>query len=895
MPGTTQVYDPVVYRSGTRNGVTFSSNLPHRAPVLCYIAGIECPITSATVSYGVWKIPEAQVTMFPDTTLQRFGAQDRVPIVLFYLDEYIDPLRPTWRLLFEGEIVGWGYSNSSAGRAITFHALMDIAVWTQLFLFYMTNVDTVASGVLGASQDASQINQAAAVFPYSLFKKGLITTGDQGYITRPFDLAYNVVRGLIADNAPKDKKCVPAVNFFSRWTRRQQFHNKWVALPFLDEQHDATGDPVANQPAGIFPILRAVQSEQAVKAIENHVVSEMSGGSIYTILKQVLDTVNMELTMLPTAAAVGTYTNGSIFGRPQLVTPKQTGLFMPESFFKPGAHDAGLIDPKKPVRLTNYFVKPQMFFGLPPCCNVIFPSMTPSIQYNENYATQPTRLYFEDSALVNLTAAQTKAKTKEFFLNALARAYPPEADKKYQDKRKGVTPNETGKNLLLWPEEFFKGPVTARYPAPPWLMYFASQNQGSGVPTGKPVASATDKSVVPETGDSVTDQDLYILYAQYEFFRQVYSQRGGAAECALHPYLVPGFPIMIFDDFQAKMHVIGYLMNVTQQFSAGGVGTSVNFSYARTIYEFFQDIANEMESPALKERIGLATAAAPPEPIPEIRDVIQHFSRADQFYQALFYRRPDPVTRPAVFQYRDLLAFVNADGTLSDITIEGLNEETIKKRKTDLEAAKKVLEGYGNEQVAAKTAAAGEQAQGGKIDTTKIREALATAGSTLTSVEDVTPAVVKAALASIESEVARITDPDKRKQGLSHNLSAANDIVPKPGYEPYFDSYDAAMQYCARPICTLEEYIIFINGLRETPIDDMAYDDGSVAHSARYYARIRKLKGAVAATKATNEEQGLQGSAPTAVAEDFPVLRAEWDKILLDYRARIYASVKVSR
>ena len=88
----TQAYDPVTYRSGTRKGITstiFSSNVPHRAPLLCYIAGIECPIVAATISYGVWKIPEASISMFPDPQLQRFGTDDRVPVVIFYLDEYI--------------------------------------------------------------------------------------------------------------------------------------------------------------------------------------------------------------------------------------------------------------------------------------------------------------------------------------------------------------------------------------------------------------------------------------------------------------------------------------------------------------------------------------------------------------------------------------------------------------------------------------------------------------------------------------------------------------------------------------------------------------------------------------------------------------------------------------
>lgn len=916
MTATQQKYDPVTYRSGTRKGITtavFSSNMPHRAPLLCYIAGVECPITAATVSYGVWKIPEASISLFPDPTLQRLGAEDRVPMVLFYLDEYIDPTNPTWRMLFEGEIVGWGYTNSAAGRSINFNCVMDIAVWTQLFLFYMSTLSGVAAGTSSGAQTGEQINQAVAVYPYALFKKGLITEGDTGFIERPFDLAYNVIRGLIADKVPEKLRCVPAVNFFSRWTRRQQFHNKWVALPFLDELHDTSGKKEANQPPGVFPVLRAVQSQQAIDAIQNHVSTSMSGASIYTMLKHVLDTVFMEIAMLPTPAAVTTSLNGSILGAPRFLNDTEREKLQTKADAK-ASKDATdfaetfgttspqsvrvdlpkhIKDPKKPIRLTNYFIKPQMFFGLPPVCNVIFPSMTPQISYRENYVTQPTRLYFQDDSLVNLMSVQNQTD-RQLILKALARAYPPEADVKFQDHIKdGAGAGETGKNLLIYPEEFFKGPVTARFPAPPWLMYFASQGQGTGQPSGKAVAQKTDKSVLPVTGDAVSDQDVYVLYAQYEYYRQRFIQRGGAIECAFHPYVVPGFPMMAFDDFQSKLHIMGYLMNVTQQFSAGSVQTSLNFNYGRTIYEFFADVANEMDNPSLEHREGLATAAAPPEPIPEIRDITQHFYRAEQFYQALFFMRPEAPKRPAVFDYRDILAITKSDGTLEDLSIEGVNEETKKRQDTEKTAALKVLNAYQSDGTRrAAVTATGEKIKGGKVDTTKERAAILAAGVTLNAVEDMSDAVVTAAASNLVSQLA--TNPK-----TVHNLgeALAGDVVPKPGYEPYFDSYDAAMQYCARPICTLEKYIAFINGVREGVRDDVTYDDGSTARSARYYDRIRRLTGATVGMKApTKEQQGLLGAGdPQAVPEDFPDMRAEWDKTLLAYRARVYASVKVSR
>jgi hypothetical protein len=924
-PSVQDLYDPVTYRSGTKAGVTtvqFSSNLPHRAPLLCYIAGIECPIISATVSYGVKKIPEANISMFPDPQLQRFGAEDRVPMVLFYLDEYIDPERPAWRLMFEGEIVGWGWTNSPLGRSIQFSCVSDIAIYTQLFFFYMTSLSSLAQGHLTAKQTGEQINQATAVYPYALFKKGLIQSGNQDYIKRPFDFAYNVLRGLISTEVDKKLLSVPGVNFFTRWVRRQQFHNKWVALPYLDAVTGKDGKDLPDQPPGIFPVLRAAQSSQAVEALEKHIGGQGGGGSIWSMLNSVLEVVFMELAMLPTAPAVAaSVSEGTILGKPEIVAP--SGIHMPEADYE---HISGEVldevrlkeggistaDIKKvlgdnvgnykkntrPIRLVNYFLKPQFLFGLPPACNVIFPSMIQQGGFQENYITQPTRLYFQDDTLANLVPMQGKGNEnlKTYLMTVLARAFPPEADNKFQDSVKGKGTNETGKNLLIWPEEFFKGPVTARYPAPPWLMYLASYYQTQSKKSG----AKGSKTVTPSEGDVLTDEDLYRLYAEYEYWRHRYSKRQGTEQLAFHPYLVPGFPVMLFDDFQSALHVIGYLMNVTQSFSSGNVATNINYTYGRTLQEFFDNIAEQMDDPAVESRKGLATAAAPPEPIPEIRDVIQHFSKADTFYKNLLYRRIDTPNKDHVFEYRNLLSFVKADGSTESITIEGLNEETLAQTKTDLSKHKKVVQNILDKNASDLIKRFIELRENkpplaltqDNTQVTGLGEAFDVAGIEFSVTDlDGLLRILKETLTLIEALEKGLTNPK-----VTHNLGGTQkQIVPKPGKEDLFDNYDAAMKYAARPICTLEEYIGFINGVREGINDDFTYEDGKKIPSARYYTRIRRMTEATTNTKATEEQEGLKGKAPAAVPSSFPQLRAEWSKSLLAYRANVYSRTRVSR
>jgi hypothetical protein len=593
-----------------------------------------------------------------------------------------------------------------------------------------------------------------------------------------------------------------------------------------------------------------------------------------------------------------------------------------------------------------------MFFGLAPTCNVIFPSMTPQISYNENYVTQPTRLYVEDNNLVNLVAGkQVSQEMDKLITNVLARGYPPPVDRIYRDRVLGQNASLTGKNLLIYPEEFFKGPVTTRVQAPSWFMHYANivNAQGHG-------ASAPDaKSVGPANGKSLTDQDVYLLYAQYEYFRQRYAQRTGAVQCAFNPYVVPGFPMVAFDDFQSRLHTVGYLMKANQTITSEGLNTTLQMSYARTIYEFLEDIANEIDNPALASRKGLATAAAPPEPIPEIRDIVQHEYKCDQFYQALFHQRQDKDTatkkkKPAVFRARDILAFVKADGKLEDIFIEGKNEETITKKVGQLAAAQTVLLNLKGNSIAMQKYIFGGMKESERKTIEKALDVIMESDRQDKNARSNSVIAIYGSNGYINAIRNRNNFDEvlstaaqavalNSKQTTSHNLAGASqrELTPRPGYEPLFDSYDAAMKYCSRPICTLEEYILFIGGTPSGPQDDVAYKDGGGVPSARYYERIRTLTGADETTSVKDAQQGFKetdskqataapatatGGAATGVGTDeeavllahikatsnvqavepgeavptsFPQMRAKWDEVLLRYRRNVYSAVKVQR
>lgn len=440
---------------------------------LVYINGIEVPAQAVSVSYGVWQVPQAAISLVPDSILHRLGAEDRISVQIFYLDQWqYSP--PQYCLLFDGEIVGWGQTSTTGARSLQINCHDYIQIFSQLFFFLMSSFDDMAIGASGTAMGISgatiNVGTFGALYPFSLFSQGLADPGDGAgnntVIKRPVDFAYNIVRALIKAQHPN--RAVPATNFFAPWCKRTNFHKRWVALPYFD------ADPLRPDVAGIFPILRAVQDEKAVSAVAKMASNHNNAGSLWAMLTEVLRTVLMEVAMLPTPAAV----------RSDYATLLPKGQPSPEG----------------PVFLTNYFVKPATYFSLPPASNVFFPSQLETYSYQEGIADQPTRMYFNESAMLSLlgnaSGSTPSAGMAARMQDALCTGYPEEVDIASRDAR--YAPGQNGKNLLVYPEEFFKGPVIVRRAMPRWFSFLleAMQSETTSGTGGTPDSPSPDSSGV---------------------------------------------------------------------------------------------------------------------------------------------------------------------------------------------------------------------------------------------------------------------------------------------------------------------------------------------------------------------------------------------------------------
>lgn len=905
----------------TTSRITYSNNRDHNGSFLLYINKIEVPGASVRVKYGVWGIPEATINMAPDPVLQRLGAEDRVQVQVFFIDDFLldsSGQEATPRLLMEGEIVGWGYQNTKAGRSITFSVVNQMAIFTQLFVQFLTNVDDMAAHAVDIGTiTTSAPTRSELVLPYSYFTQGLVGTDR---IRRPFDFLYNCVKNFLVPSIPDSpgepppggfnampaaQRAVPAANFFARWARLTNFHNRFVATPTFDE-----GDGADN----IFPILKALQTTSAIDVLSKSLIGQVqNAGSLWDMLQTVFQTMFEEIAMIPTAPLV------SVDLKTSQVLPTK---FTDHKVVDDGNKTKAATDPipTKPNRLVNYFTKPQFIFGLPPTCNVIFPSMVEQYSYDENFATQATRLYFNDEVINRLF--NVRGQLDPAILNALAVAYPPEASGFQVAKQSNL--KSTGKNFLLFPEEFFKGPVMDRRALPTWL-YFLKQAEETkkGQQDQKTSPDDTPAGTSPFSLIKDTDPNVYFLYAEYEYFRERFSRRAGAVVCKFNPFVIPGFPGAVFDNRATRMDIFCYITSVEHVMAERSVQTVISYAYGRTFQEMFDLLAKDFAEGST------AFAVGPRDPIRDVRDVIQHFASAETFYQALLFGRPEKPLKAAAFDWRQVVGYrsdiegdqpdpIILDGT-NDSLINAYNQAVLDDRKL---AANLTVLAESQAAAEAEVIAATEDIDRissltvtTPVDVAQLNQAEATLAASTTKRADLDKRV-----AENEAERAKLLptlqNKDVQNKTVTHNLSTTRELVPMPSFEDAFNSFDAAMQYVWRPICSLDEYIIFTGVVGENPIPAFGTP---FSIGARYYERIGRMvplpanfklppgadgiAGVITQLSSTTQvaqpdggNQGAPQPAPTVpgLQPDFPQTRANWDLALLAYRSNVYIA-KVPR
>jgi len=881
--------------------IGFTDNYPHEGAYLVYINGIEVPVEAVSINSNVGGVPPtATLQLAPDPILARLGAEDRVEVQVFYLDDIFPQIdqkkEPDFRLLYEGEITGWSYVNTARGRSLSFRCRNFLKILEDLKPSYITGFASVAQSTTDAPQgDEVAFLANPLLFPWSRFFYGLDQTQEK-LIRRPYDLIMNAIDSVSTGTAQEKYASSVAVNFFARYMARTMFRNRFVPSPVIET--DVLSESVTDS-TGVFPILRAVQSQKVVETMVRGAASNGQDASIWGTIQQLFLRLYYETATIMAAPIAqvnrvpNSTANGTIIGPPK---------------FK-GTQPDSPAEAQKPNCLVNYVTKPQWLFGVIPSCNVVFPSMIDELRMDEDYEDQPTRLYINDLWYIETTTGNDPMGAATA---ALRSGYPEqverEMNKRFGDGSTTTNPTVSGRNFLIWPEEFFKGPKPANVRLPEWFTMLAETAQSStdvserqaqlalqelkdteaqGNDVATVIASLVKRGMVPESVGQTASTTQAVLqvkqilelqaggktafvralrrsYARYEYYRQRSQFRSGSVSMTFNPYIIAGYPGVFFDEAGSGQHIVGYVVAVSTELSDEGWSTTVTLAHVQPLDEFIQEVYDARVG---NTAFGVQEIdAAPANPIGVIRDTLQTLEGAEAYFGALLHQNTTYAgIKSAAFDLNAAIELVLPSGMsypyLHDLTSD---DETKQRVQALLEEADE------------------EQAW---IDKEMVEyQALLEKYENLDPITLLNKVNLKRGALQEDSDKRRaealsLTPKEKFDSPLLQSYIA---FRPSTRFAAMFENHTNAMRFVSRPVCTLEEYISF-RGRRGLRVGGVQRTDPVQGKGGRFYEQILDLQSGPNPAPTFDQNNNLVHPRIAQLADT----RSDWTRRLKIYRQRI--------
>lgn len=665
---------------------------------LVYIAGVYAPTINVSMSYGMMGFPVASITVAADSTMTKFGEEDRVPVVVFFLDSWFSKespehgITPTWRLLYEGDITQWTFSKSLGGRSITFQTIHHISVLNSMSMIYLNAkgksfMQNKSQANVGASQSVSTNPEMQVL---SFFRKGAY---GRGLINRPMDFINNLLVGMKIGGAPKEgiheeiteidtsledasssktsskdyesvriaafSAVSAASEFFIKYNRRNKIDKRWVATA-LEKLNIMTSGPqnlTPNQNEGFRAIIKSL----TFKGMSTNFSQRMSpSDSFWNLISTFYQTVAHHIVVIPTAPLVNV--------DDQSIPTRAGGS----------------------PRLANCLSLPEIGYALPPACNVVTPAMAQGFDFMEDYAVQNTRTIVNG---VNLNPATRfgNGNRNHLYKSAMDYGYPSDQNTVLQDADKTQKSSE---NLLIYPEEFFKGPVVTRPVAPSYFLHLKTSSmytaneinevedaQVKDLLNGNTPTDSVTKDTILSSDVSLKSAGDELLYsfAKSYYLEHKYSARGGAVPMVFNPYIVPGLPMVYIDnDPHAPFSFKGLVTSVSITLSPSGCSTHVSYANGRTLKEVYEQVFTENTFGPEKatadrykedenDTIVDIYTTAPIMPVRTLADTLQVDEAAEAFYRNLLYTGDNAGEhiRPAVFRHDQYFKSTSGDALAS--------------------------------------------------------------------------------------------------------------------------------------------------------------------------------------------------------------------------------------
>jgi hypothetical protein len=615
-------------------------------------------------------------------------------------------------------------------------------------------------------------------------------------------LDVEIKRQLREEVKASSQKGSPTVTtgFFARYFRKIRSRNHWVCSPYLEGIPNSDNPIKAHIGGGVFPLFKAAKSKRYAKSMAKSSGAMYGpGGSALATVKNIFSLYYYRMTevLAPPAYTVDKY-----------------GL--PKNTFNSGgsrdnymAWSSNLSKSKDRLCIASYLTHPVAPFSIPPACNAIFPSMRFSFNCNNGYSGKPTRLYFDKKSpygrlnfKVN-SASYATDSSRVTFPSVIAGAAQRAAGKASEEI-----------DLLVFPEEYYRGPrpVSGQmHPTYLDLKKYASASRFGTEDRGDPIipipsvegmspeeAISSLESVEKAHKKGISSYGLYFLLARKQYLSQKYGAVSGDVSMMFNPYIICGFPCAILGGEKSGLHFYGEVASVNHSLSSNGHTTSIQVGTLRTINSVIQGIVAD----------GFPVDSYPQEPVEEIRDLLQVYEQANEYYSQVLKK--------------DKIGTVSAKELEAAIEYKKL-QETLEEKKDHKDG---FVEWYGA--LIPKIEQLSDKLKEMELEISSLESEIFKLESKVTEISKINlglPAAFdfKSFLGwqssenpnSIDYIVVNELDKDRRKvtdptgKRTSRAGYRTDKLVPLPETKSYFESSSKAMKLVSRPVCTLEQYIDF--------------------------------------------------------------------------------------
>lgn len=503
-----------------------------------YIEGVEVPFVQVVINATANQPSQAQIAMVPTDSI--YNVRPRSLVHIFFFDDYVGPepfgknqTEPIWRLLWEGEVLGFGFNKSSGSRSFTLMCADLSNYWASCKQYFLSGGSLELAGAdraLFIGSKEVKLNILDTVTPF--YQKFFVGTGEKRRkISFPEALAC-MIQGF-TDN----------LVYWETLNNRLKLSQKIVVLK------DANI-------GGENGLMQTQQFERIIREEFGNLGGQVSLLDFLNHLKQFIY-----------------YAHVPIIAPPFL--PVDNEIYAINLCPEVSEEEAPIRKNLRSTELANgqgslvsFLFKPQIYMSLPPRCNVFFPDMISSIGFQRNFLAEYTRAKLKaNHALIKTDILQSIFVAPAELAATLTR--PTIINEQLTGTVLLKSQIEEAQRALLFQSVIEGGEI-------PFFMTEEEYEKGiiplnATLPFAKySTLAGNTKSVLFENMVQVTEYQLQLARAM---------ARTATVTMEFNPWCVLGFPCAIFDSSRSYFANIA---NITHHIDAvGGAFTRVDGSLAK--------------------------------------------------------------------------------------------------------------------------------------------------------------------------------------------------------------------------------------------------------------------------------------------------------------------------